>query len=67
MLEAHGGMVWVESPVSESAGCHGSSFFLLVPLEEGHSQTVFPFIQAEPAYTVPGLFDQADDVIIEQS
>ncbi len=63
MIEAHGGMVWVESPGSESAGCPGSSFFLLVPLEEGHSQTVFPFIQAEPAYTVPGLFDQADDGI----
>jgi signal transduction histidine kinase len=47
MTEALGGMVWVESPVSESAGCPGCAFFLLVPLEEGHSQTVFPFIQAE--------------------
>jgi signal transduction histidine kinase len=63
MIEAHGGMAWVESPVSESSVRPGSAFFLLIPLEEGPSQTVFPFMPAEPAYPAQGLFDQAHDEI----
>jgi signal transduction histidine kinase len=49
MIEAHGGMVWVESPVSDGVEQPGSAFFLLIPLEDGPSQTVFPFMQADPA------------------
>ncbi|SNB47214.1 ATP-binding protein [Geobacter sp. DSM 9736] len=41
MVEAHGGMAWVESP--SCTGC-GSSFFLLLPLEEGVQQPSFPFM-----------------------
>ena len=44
MVEAHGGMVWVESP---SCSGRGSSFFILLPLEEGLKQPAFPFMQAE--------------------
>jgi PAS domain S-box-containing protein len=43
MVEAHGGMVWVES--SEASG---SSFFLLLPLEERPGQPTLPFMQPEP-------------------
>lgn len=67
MIEAHGGMVWVESPASDSSGRPGSAFFLLIPLEEGSTQTVFPFMQAEPAYTAQGLFDQEQDGINGQT
>ncbi|WP_243372074.1 ATP-binding protein [Geotalea sp. SG265] len=42
MVEAHGGMVWVES----SAGS-GSTFFLLLPLEEIPGQPTLPFVQQE--------------------
>ena len=66
LIEAHGGMVWVESPVSESSGRSGSAFFVVIPLVEGSSQTVFPFMQAEPAYTTPGLFEQEHDECNEQ-
>jgi signal transduction histidine kinase len=52
MIEAHGGMVWVESP----SDC-GSSFFLLIPLEEGSCQPSFPFMQQELAHPSPGLAD----------
>jgi len=58
MIEAHGGMVWVESP---AAGSSGSSFFLLIPLEGEVYQSTFPFLQQEPAYPAPELFDPADD------
>lgn len=65
MIEAHGGMVWVEGPELESAECPGSSFFVLVPLEEGPIQAVFPFMQTEPATSAQGLFDQEQDEMIE--
>jgi PAS domain S-box-containing protein len=52
MVEAHGGMVWVESPVSDAVELQGSAFFLLIPLEDGPSQAVFPFMSQEPAYPV---------------
>jgi signal transduction histidine kinase len=42
MMEAHGGMVWVES----SAGS-GSTFYLLLPLEEIPGQPVLPFVHQE--------------------
>ena len=61
MIEAHGGMVWVESPVSESSGRPGSAFFLLIPLEDGPSQTVFPFMQQEPAYSARDPVDPMPD------
>ena len=54
----HGGMVWVESPVSKSPG---SSFFLLIPLEEGLCQGSFTFMQQEPAYPAQELFVFGDD------
>lgn len=34
MVEAHGGMVWVESSLSDDTPERGSSFFVLLPLEE---------------------------------
>lgn len=40
MVEAHGGMVWVES-----TGASGSSFLLLLPLEEYAGQPTLPFMQ----------------------
>lgn len=43
MVEAHGGMVWVES-----TGAAGSSFLLLLPLEEYAGQPTLPFMQQEP-------------------
>jgi PAS domain S-box-containing protein len=41
MVEAHGGMVWVESP---NATGEGSTFFMLLPLEEetGQQRLAFP-------------------------
>ena len=44
MVEAHGGMVWVESP---SPAGEGSSFFILLPLEEGMQQAAFSFMGEE--------------------
>ncbi len=44
MVEAHGGMVWVESPATEMEERPGSSFFLLLPLEEVSRQAAFPFM-----------------------
>jgi len=58
MIEAHGGMVWVESPATESPG---SSFFLLIPLEEGMCQASFPFMQPEPAYPAQEQFAYGDN------
>jgi signal transduction histidine kinase len=43
MVEAHGGMVWVESRPDHS----GSSFSLLLPLEDQTIQPVLPFMQGE--------------------
>ena len=44
VVEAHGGMVWVESP---SCTGDGTSFFILLPLEEGLQQASFPFMREE--------------------
>jgi len=54
MIEAHGGMVWVESTLSDPGAISGSSFFLLIPLEEERNQPAFPFMQQEGA-PPPGL------------
>ncbi|HEY6837344.1 MAG TPA: ATP-binding protein [Geobacteraceae bacterium] len=40
MVEAHGGMVWVESPPGTG---EGSTFVMLFPLEEGANQQPLPF------------------------
>ncbi len=48
MVEAHGGMVWVES-----TGGAGSSFFLLLPLEEHAGQPTLPFMHPEPLAPIP--------------
>ncbi|MBT1073669.1 sensor histidine kinase [Geobacter grbiciae] len=42
MVEAHGGMVWVESPGESSDGRLGSAFFVLLPLEESACQPQLP-------------------------
>jgi signal transduction histidine kinase len=55
MVEAHGGMVWVESPLGTDRNPAGCSFFLLLPLEEDSRQPAFPFMQA-PAPSVPKSF-----------
>lgn len=47
MVEAHGGMVWVESPNPATLGSAGSAFFLLLPLEEGSSQPAFSFMEPD--------------------
>lgn len=57
MIEAHGGMVWVESPASGHSGSPGSAFYLLIPLEEGPCQPSFPFMQQEPVSPSQGLID----------
>ncbi len=44
MVEAHSGMVWVESPVTGNVNNAGSAFFVLLPLEEDAGQATFPFI-----------------------
>ncbi len=46
MVEAHGGMIWVESPGMEREEMSGSAFFLLLPLEEDAGQVAFPFMHA---------------------
>ncbi|HEY6008262.1 MAG TPA: ATP-binding protein [Geobacteraceae bacterium] len=51
MIEAHGGMVWVESP--NTAG-EGSTFFLLLPLEEETGQQrLFPLSGLTPSLRKP--------------
>jgi PAS domain S-box-containing protein len=47
MVEAHGGVVWVESPRWDVGGERGSAFFFLLPMEEGGSQPTLPFIPAD--------------------
>ena len=47
MVEAHGGMVWVESPAQAA----GSSFFVLLPLEENLRQPAFSFMGGESVPT----------------
>lgn len=51
MVEAHGGMVWVESPATGIPEGSGSSFFLLLPLEEDAGQEVFPFMHTEGVHS----------------
>ncbi|HEX8960575.1 MAG TPA: ATP-binding protein, partial [Geobacteraceae bacterium] len=58
LIEAHGGMVWVESPAPEPCG---SVFFLLIPLEESLSQPTFPFVHQEPVLPFPELADYGAD------
>jgi hypothetical protein len=43
MIEAHGGMVWVESPTQGPEKSSGSSFFVLLPTEEAELQPALPF------------------------
>ncbi|GAM08700.1 ethylene receptor 2 [Geobacter sp. OR-1] len=45
MIEAHGGMVWVESPRQDPDKSPGSSFFVLLPTEEAELQPALPFLQ----------------------
>ena len=45
MIEAHGGMVWVESSHQDPVKYPGSSFFVLLPTEEAELQPVLPFMQ----------------------
>jgi PAS domain S-box-containing protein len=47
MVEAHGGMVWVESSAPDLPGRPGSTFSLLLPMEEGPSQAAFPFMRTD--------------------
>lgn len=42
MVEAHGGMVWVESVGADPAARFGSAFFVLLPLEEGGRRPELP-------------------------
>jgi signal transduction histidine kinase len=63
MVEAHGGMVWVESPLGSDGKATGSSFFLLLPLEEDSRQPAFPFMQAEPASVAPRNFGNYQDTV----
>ncbi|HEY6872355.1 MAG TPA: ATP-binding protein [Geobacteraceae bacterium] len=58
LIEAHGGMVWVESAAPASAG---STFFLVIPLEESLCQPAFPFMQQEPAQPSLLLADYGAD------
>lgn len=47
MIEAHGGMVWVESPRQDPASSPGSSFFILLPTEEAELQPALPFLTGQ--------------------
>lgn len=51
MVEAHGGMVWVESPTTGILERSGSSFFLLLPMEEAAGQVLFPFMHKEEVHS----------------
>lgn len=42
MVEAHGGMVWVESPGVDAEARFGSAFLVLIPLEESLRAPVIP-------------------------
>jgi signal transduction histidine kinase len=66
MVEAHGGMVWVESPATGIPERLGSSFFLMLPLEEEAGQVVFPFIHT---VGIPSrkLFAPGDDEEITET
>lgn len=47
MVEAHGGMVWVESPCQNLGEPPGSTFYVLIPTEELELQPAFPFMQGD--------------------
>jgi signal transduction histidine kinase len=47
MVEAQGGMVWVESPATKTLERPGSSFLILLPLEEDTGQSEFSFMHKE--------------------
>jgi hypothetical protein len=47
MVEAQGGMVWVESPATKTLERPGSVFKILLPLEEDIGQAEFHFMQKE--------------------
>jgi PAS domain S-box-containing protein len=47
MVEAHNGMVWVESSADEQSDQLRTSFFLLLPLEECPDQPALPFGQRD--------------------
>jgi signal transduction histidine kinase len=53
MVEAHGGMVWVESPCENFDEQPGSSFFVLIPTEEDQLQPALPFMQNRPEFGLP--------------
>lgn len=60
MVEAHDGMAWVESAgASQESG--GSSFFILLPLEEGVRQSTFSFMQGEGFPSEPLAARQESD------
>ena len=65
MVEAHQGMVWVESSEGRKPDNRGSSFFLLLPLEEDISQPEFPFMcsgsPSPPNNAVPAGEDINDE------
>jgi len=45
MVDAHDGIVWVESAGAGDAPYPGSSFFVLLPLEEETRQSILPFLE----------------------
>jgi signal transduction histidine kinase len=65
MVEAHGGMVWVESDTSGILEMSGSSFFLLLPMEEDAGQVPFPFMHTEGVHSRDTLALAIDDEIAE--
>jgi PAS domain S-box-containing protein len=56
MIEAHGGMVWVESPRQDTEKSPGSSFFVLLPTEEAELQPALPFMLGKAEH------DQSDNL-----
>jgi hypothetical protein len=66
MVEAHGGMVWVESPALDIQENPGSAFFMLLPLEEDSNQAAFPFMGTGHPH-IQKYFDPAAGDIIEES
>ncbi|HEX9023591.1 MAG TPA: HAMP domain-containing sensor histidine kinase, partial [Geobacteraceae bacterium] len=65
MVEAHGGMIWVESPGAEKGEGNGSAFSLLLPLEEDAGQVTFPFMHASPLSSGHPTLPSDDGNILE--
>lgn len=63
MVEAHGGMVWVESRPDRP----GSSFYLLLPLEEDTIQPAFPFMQGRTGPLPQKRYDQIYQATIRRA